>query len=198
MPSVIMPAPYMPTSCAPAMYSGCRGPGMLVTVQLNTGRMRLASDSRAEVRAPRPTRPPGSRSAMSRSVRAPRALVNSLDLWVPSRTATSRSKGSAMSVPERGEHPRHHVAGGAPLGFRAHRDRRHRDQRIVRQLVLVHQVAAQATADDRQHDVVDRRARHRRLDPAQVLQLEPDRVEHAMGAHRAAPAGARDRRRSAG
>ena len=72
---------------------------MLVTVQLNTGRIRLASDRRAEVRAPRPTSPPGTRSAMSSRVRAPSALVNSLDLCVPSRTAARRWRGSAMSVP---------------------------------------------------------------------------------------------------
>ena len=174
MPSTIIPAPYIRTSCAPAMYSGWRGPGMFVTVQLNTGRIRLASDRRADVRVPRPMRPPGIRSDISSSVRAPSALANSLDWCVPSRTTESRSTGSAMSVPSVVNMPETMLPAAARCGFVAHRDRRHRDQRVGGQLALVEQVGAQPAADDGQHDVVDRRPGLGALDRPQIVEVEAD------------------------
>ena len=190
-----MPAPYIATSWAPAMYSGWRGPGMLVTVVLNTGRMRLASDSRAERAGAEPDEPAGHQVGHVEQRPGAERVGELLGLVgaLAHRHQPFERVGDVGA--ERREHARHHVAGGPSLGLGAHRDRGHRDQRIGGQLVLGEQVGAQPAADDRQHDVVDRRARHALLDRAQVVELEADGVEHPVGGHRAAPAGARDRRR---
>ena len=78
------------------MYSGCTGPGTLLTMQLNSG----LSAKRVVTR--RPTRASvagGVFLLMSVSSRAPTAWVTSLVLVVSASTASRRASGSAICVP---------------------------------------------------------------------------------------------------
>ena len=100
---------------------------MFITVVLNIGRMRLASDSRAVfVRR--------GRRAHLASGRPCRAGCGRPARWrTPSIRACPRARPQALVRisdvrAERRQHPRHHVPGCPPSRPRAHRDRRHRDE----------------------------------------------------------------------
>ena len=132
---------------------------------------------------------------MSSSVRAPSALANSFDSCVPSRTATRRSYGSATSVPsvvnipdtmfpaaafsvsERTEIGAIAISGSSGSSSLARRYVRSAPPTIVSTTSLI---VAPGTVC---------------LDRPQVVEAQAHGVEHAVGADRAAPAGARDPRR---
>ena len=120
----------------------------------------------------------------------------------PDRLVVSLAVGSAFvaqpQAPDRiglvGGQPHQHgrdlIAHGSPLVLLADRDRRHRHQRLRREIALALEVTPQRPPAQGQHHVVDGDPGNRRLDPLDPVEGHESASPHAMRSDRHVEPGA--------